>query len=58
MKMGAARAVQDQRFGRIVVEAAMNAEAVSLDGIEEYASTAPTAVEAEEGKGEVDGSGQ
>jgi segregation and condensation protein A len=50
MKMGAVRAVQSDRYGRIVVEMALEAEKVSLDGIEEYES-------AETSPGGRDGSG-
>jgi segregation and condensation protein A len=42
MKMGAVRAVQSEQYGRIVVELALEAEQISLDGIEEYENVPST----------------
>jgi len=52
MKMGAARAVQMERYGRIVVELALtDTEAISFSGIDEYDSVVAV-------KGAEDGRGQ
>jgi segregation and condensation protein A len=53
MKMGAVRAVQEQRYGRIVVEMAVaDASAVSLEAVDEYEHTAGVKEEVEDGRSE------
>ena len=50
MKMGALRAVQEDRYGRIVIELAVaDVDAVSFGGLDEY-DGAPRGVRAEGGE--------
>jgi segregation and condensation protein A len=52
MKMGAVRAVQEERYGRIMIEMAVaDAAAVALDGIDEYDHSG-VVKEVEDGRGE------
>jgi len=53
MKMGAVRAVQEQRYGRIVIEMAVaDASAVSLEAVDEYEHSAGVKEEVEDGRSE------
>jgi segregation and condensation protein A len=48
MKMGAVRAAQEERYGRIVIELATDAAAVSFDALDEYNGSAQARVPAHE----------